>query len=606
MALPTLMSKLAQQLATANKCFDDTLEEYKHSNSAQIRTDYLSYINEYRRTLVFYAAYKAEIDGYFPHDMCATTYEDIEKDFTNRWPRRRQLIWRAYLSSQRLKDYAKKTNDDHSSLEKLLNSKLLGVSQFHRLHKVFTYMVLAYKHEELTADEIVTLESLLYGGLSTHVNIEKFMRDTMYRLIRKTFAVGIAWLIQMYSYLLDTFREAVTKLLLSLSKYSYLKKHVAFLAIVELDYHRRVRNMIRTAIRAVRDTRFAYSTYVHYDLTAWLKKLSFRIPVEIKHSLYLQKVPGVYIKDGSRSQTPDRASSEYQEATIGEIFAKIPAPRLLDFIIGSESYLTNQRDEKIQSHHPSTRRTVDELYTATCARLVYDITAHFNAHVIIGINQFNHIEPYSSNSIMSFLNSLSEAKIARMANLASETIIRNLEHYKQQIGDLTAAKILLNGVTQQFRSSPTNTDTEHDQLKEYSETSRKRVMIMLDRKCKLMNPEWTRSMLHTQQDAHEDENDLQIDDKDANEFQSLIDCQDPIISDDYLKDLYRCHDNEDLEASLLEGESLDQDELEPRAIAHLRSFDTHSATYETFYDTDGALGKSSICNNLQQQQRNVD
>ncbi|UJR34553.1 hypothetical protein I4U23_027329 [Adineta vaga] len=589
MTLPTIKSNLARLLAKYNLEYDEKVKEYVQSNPAQVRTAYLTYVNEFRRKIAFYAAYKSEIEGHFPHAKHGTSYEEVERDFQTHWSRWRPLTWPAYLNANELKKHACAQSSEDQSLHKLLDSKLLGSSHFDRLQKLFAYMVLALQHDELTADEIATIESLLYGGLSCSANMDKFVRDMMRRLVRKTFAVGIAWLTQMYTYLLDTFREAVTSLLLSENNYAYLKNHSPFLKIVELDYHRKIRTMTRRAIYAVRDTRFAYSAYAHYDLTARLKKLSFYIPVEISHELYLEKVPNVFVKDDDKSKTTANNSSEYRQVTIGEIFANIEAPRLISFIFGSESYLTTKRDQKSGSHHPSARQTVRELYTATCGKLLYDIAAHFNAHVVIGINEFDQIEPYSPRSITTLLTGMSDFQIARMADIDFEKVLKSLDHYKCIIGELTEASILLNKVSQQLHNYATNTYAELDQFEKRFENSVKKAMDQLDHRRKFIHPiasELSSSGSYRSQIRLAGESNIQEDDEEAYEIQVLLDSTDEAMCKAHLEYIYQRHDNEDLRAGLLEGESLDQDSLKQTATEYQRLFSSSSMNSAGFVSLD--------------------
>ncbi|CAF1681256.1 unnamed protein product [Rotaria magnacalcarata] len=563
-ALPALKLKLVHLIANAENEYQNALIDYKRSNPTQVRLSYLAFINEYRRKLALYATYKSEIEMYFPHDRCGTNYEEVENDFILNWPRRKSLKWRAHLTTQEMKQCAEAEDDQDGSLHNVLDCKLVGSSHFDRLQKVFAYMVLTFKHEQLTADEITTIESLLYGGLSCSANTEKLMRDAMHRLLRKTFAVGITWLTQMYSYLLDTFLKAIIEHLLSQNQFNYLTEHVPFLTIVELDYHRRIRTMMRKAIHGVRDTRFAYSAYAHYDLTSWLKKLIFRLPVEIPHHFYSEEIPNVYVKNENRSSRTFGDGEEYRLATIGEIFANINPPQILSAIFGSESYLPSKRDQKSGSYHPSARNTIDELYMATCSRLLYDVSAHFNAHVVIGINNFHHIESYSSQSIEHILASMTDTAIARLASIDLDNVGRRLDYLRDQIVDLTAASVLLEGVTQQLHDDGRNWDSEIQRLERHAQHRAAAVREQLDHRRRALNPFGRIPRPNTSSSSQDEQVDayyVQADDVEDEDMCVLLNCNGASMCESHLQSIYHRDDQVDLETGLLEGDTLEQDAI---------------------------------------------
>ncbi|CAM4912551.1 unnamed protein product [Rotaria socialis] len=565
-ALPALKLKLVQLIGNAENEYQQALLDYTKSNPTQVRLSYLGFINEYRRKLALYATYKSEIEMYFPHNLHGTNYKEVENGFMLNWPRRKRLEWRAHLTTQAMQQCAEAENAQDRSLHNLLDCKLVGSSHFDRLQKVFAYMVLTFKHEQLAADEITTIESLLYGGLSCSANTEKLMRDTMHRLLRKTFAVGITWLTQMYSYLLDTFLKAIIEHLLSQKQFNYLKEHVPFLIIVELDYHRRVRTMMRKAIHAVRDARFAYSAYAHYDLTSWLKKLTFRLPVEIPHHFYSEEIRDVYVKNEDQSSRTFRDVEEYRLATIGEIFAKVNPPQILSAIFGSESYLPSKRDQKSGSYHPSARRTIDELYMSTCSRLLYDVSAQFNAHVVIGINNFHHIEPYSSQSIAHILASMTDTAIARLASIDLDNVGRRLDYWRDQIVDLTAASVLLEGVTQQLHDDGRNWDIEIQRMERRAQHRATAVREQLDHRRRLLNPFGRipgTNISSNSQDEQADACYVQADDVEDEDMCVLLNCSGASMCESHLQNMYQRDDQEDLEAGLLEGDTLEQDALYP-------------------------------------------
>ncbi|CAF3290627.1 unnamed protein product [Rotaria socialis] len=571
-SLPSLKLQLVQLTEKAEKEFTEALNEYANSNPTQVRLCYLTFLNEYCRKLALYATYKSEIEVHFPHDRCSSTYEQIERDFMMNWQRRIPLRWRAYLTPDEIKTHAETEDANDMSLHELLDCKLIGSSQFDRLHKVFSYMVLAFKYERLTADEIITIESLLYGGLSCSANTEKLIRDALNFFIRKTFVVGVAWLTQMYSYLLGTFFKSIIKFLLSQERFKHLQDHIPFLSIIEVDYHQRVRAMMRKAIQAVRDARFAYSAYAHYDLTAWLMKLTFRISPEIRHNIYSEKIPDVYIKNVNHKNTNSQQEMEHKQATIGEVFEKIDPPKLLSFMFGSGQYLTSERDPKTGSHHPSARKIIDELYAGTCSKLVYDVAAHFNAHVVIGINQFDHVEPYSAQSIDHTLTSMKDTTISRIANIEIDDVNSRLKYLTELIGDLTVASRLVEGVAQQFQDGTGREWKDQiGKIERRAEDRRRAIISEHDERRRRLDPFGSRTSIICSGPGEEENNSsfLQGSDVENKYIRDILNSSGASMCNALLQNMYQCHDQEDLEAGLLEGDALDQDSRNPKCQNHL-------------------------------------
>ncbi|CAF1180780.1 unnamed protein product [Rotaria sordida] len=570
-AAPTLKATLNQQLTYANDKYDAILNECRLVDPTLIRESYLSYLNDFRKTLGQYAACLPEINGYFPVKKCGTTYQEVETGFNN-WSRRQQLVWRAYLSDAQLKMRASSDDTDGQHLIDHLNLKLVGGSQFGRLHQVFIYMVLSFKPDELTRDEIVTLESYLYGGLSTSPNVEKVMRDTIVRLIRHTFAIGIPWFAQMHTYLIDTFRINVTRLLLSQNRYAHLAKHTSFLRLVELDFHRKMRVMLSKAVQAVRNTRLSCSAYVHYDATAWMKKLTFRIPSEIPHGFYSQNIPNIYVKNTTTTNKTTNQNDTYHEATIGDIFANIKKPHILDFIFGSDSYLTNKRDPRTGSHHDSVRKAVQEIYEVTSGRLTNDIISHFNSNVIVGIVNYNQVEAFSTRSIANKIVRTSDMDIVRMANVEIEKIFENLDYWKQQIADLTQASVLLDAVTQQLVGETSSHDLEIDDLKEYAQRSAQMAIDLLNSQRERISKSFNKTSLTDNQNQNDEKKFEMIDNEDDETYEDRIFFRtiDPITSGSFLRRIYQHHDLEDIRSSLLDGDELDQDTSTPKAEEHIK------------------------------------
>lgn len=96
---------MTQQLTYAYEKYEAILNECKLVDPTLIRDSYLSFLNDFQKTIGQYASYRAEIAAYFAVHKCGTTYEEVETGFSN-WPRRYPLVWRAYMSDKQLKQHA--------------------------------------------------------------------------------------------------------------------------------------------------------------------------------------------------------------------------------------------------------------------------------------------------------------------------------------------------------------------------------------------------------------------------------------------------------------------------------------------------------------------
>ena len=357
-----------QQLDIVKKKYDDYFEQSRLSDPDSIKKKYLEYEQDFRSTLCQYVGYKSEIDSYFPIERCGLSYEQIVNGFLTGWKRHNPEAtqWRAYLPPNELRTRG------GDRFAEILNMKFVGAKHFDRLHQVFALMVLTYQSRKPDAEWIETTQSLLYGGLTDYPNAEKAAREITRTLTREIFLKGICWLTQIVTYLLDIFKADITKFLLcTAEKYPYLKGHVKFLALVDLDYHKTVRELIRNAIRMVRDARDVRSSYAHYDVTARMAIMLYSIPRHIPHTA---------LNEGRSSIVPRNQNV----GNMGIHHAIHNAqPELLKLIFGSESFLTNTRDPLTGSHFNDIQNSIEELCTATRMLLVQDIRARFNSTVVM-------------------------------------------------------------------------------------------------------------------------------------------------------------------------------------------------------------------------------
>ena len=198
-----------------------------------VRELYNRFITSFRSTLTEYVTCRAEVFSIFPHDTYARSYDQIEEEYV-RWSRRHALTWSAYQTAEEL------ANRSHKGCLSSLTSSYIGGRHFKRLRDVFFYMILTYEPPNMTRDLIERFQALLYGVTADHANLEKALREVLYVYMQKTFAIGLCWLTQMYTFLIDHFQEHVMEVLLKPGKeFATLAiGHEKFLSYVRLEYHR--------------------------------------------------------------------------------------------------------------------------------------------------------------------------------------------------------------------------------------------------------------------------------------------------------------------------------------------------------------------------------
>jgi hypothetical protein len=529
-------------------------------NPKVLQDNYLNYLNDFRSILRKYVGYKSEVDFIFPLDKCGKTYDEIESDYLQ-WKRTKGVTWRAYITAAELKQ---RFPEEHETL----NLRLVGARHFTRLHNVFSFMILQYKPREPTRDWIETAASHLCANTTDFDDMEKAVRDILRTLLRETFLIGISWLTQMYSYLLDNFRINVKRYLLSNEKYRKLREHYQFLNAADLEYHIVVRSMIHDAVRLIRDARNSTSAYSHYDITARMLKLAFSIPPEVKHEKFDQPIDGIFIKHAD--------SDTYQVATLGDIFKSIPPPKLLEQIYGSESFLTNKRDPHTGSHHDNGRRAILELYTATCGRLLQDIRSSFNSNVVMKMHNFDRPdteqqkESSSRCSLYLRINRMTDQQIGDMANVRLHDINERCYRSLEQMEDLTKALSLLNIRIQEMNSDqPLSSEQRHQQLEHVNIGNNKHAEYLRKKQKTLEMQNQRRfttetSHLRPMDDSGETESSIVLNDE-----YELMTIQDPTVANIFLNEIYDKHDTEDLTYGFLEGDSLEQDKINPHAHSHL-------------------------------------
>jgi hypothetical protein len=539
---------------------------YAHQDPEKIRQSYLEYLEDFRKTMCQYAAYKSEIYSCFPTEICGKTYSQIENSCTHSWSRYRHLVWRAYKSADEL-------GRIQGADQLLIDTKLIGVRHFDRLNRVFHYMAFTYETENITEAGIQSAAGSLYGGLDDYDNLQKVVREWVRARLNDTFVVGIAWFTQMYIYLLDMFREKVKHYLLGLDKYNNLTTHTIFLNAVDREYHKVVRPWIQKAVRSVRDTCDSLCEYAHYDITARLKKIVLSIPTSIDHQLFQKPAMQLFVEKVGESK-----AFEYSPATTADLFKSIPKHGIMEHICGSESYLTQHRDPLTLDHHQNGRDVILELYRAKCGYIIFNIFSQFNSNVVTRIQNYGFTTTsridHRNRSLHDDIILMNPIRIGDIANLDLDTVRQNIEQLEQQIGDLTTALTLVENATLTMASSESNRN-ERQRAQDYRKATElgKACVEDLRRRRGYIRPSTSEGRLnHTQVDSTSIERGLSIRMSDGNESdedeRELMEQSDPKKAKLIMLHLYQRHDANDLALGLESERDLRQDEADPSIFAH--------------------------------------
>ncbi|UJR34550.1 hypothetical protein I4U23_027327 [Adineta vaga] len=571
-ALPRLKAILHRKLNEVNGRYSDALSMFKLQDPEKIRSSYLKYISDFQQTVCRYAAYKSEIYNYFPTDVCGRTYNEIENSCVSSWNRYKQLKWRAYRSADELE---RTVDGNHLQL----GLKLVGVRHFDRLNRIFHYLAFTHEPTDITEDGIQSSTAMLYGGLDDYDNLQKAVREWVRKHIFDTFTVGVAWLTQMYTYLLDIFRQNVRNFLLAPGKHNHIAKHTIFLNAVDLEYHKTVRPWIRKAVRAIRDICDSMSEYAHYDITARLKKLVFSIPTSIEHKLFNQQVENLFVTHDN-SDDPD----EYHLATIAELFKSLPKQKILDHIFGSESYLTQDRNPQTLNHHESGRHVVMELYKATCGFIIFNVLSQFNSNVVTRIQAYGSMRafriPNDHLSLQSKIDRMTLTQIGHIANVNLDAIRHELETCENQIGDfMVAQKLVENAVNTMSSSQAMSNVNERQREQEYAVIIKNRNAHIEYLRRKRGHIEHvthsTRSVrshidrsLSTRSDEETITTERRNKSESDDEENELMNEMDETRAKHLMLSLYKRHDEEALALGLESKDDLRQDDSDPSLLAH--------------------------------------
>lgn len=508
----------------------------------KVRDNYLNYVKEFQITLRAYSSYRQEVFNDFPIKSFGKTYTETERDCKSSWPRYQSIEWCAHRSADELSE-----STDGKNLE--LDQHLIGVRHFVRLHRIFHYMVLTYKPHAVSTEEINSAAAVLFGRTSDYDNLDKAVREWVRQHILSTFDHGVSWLTQMYIYILCTFREDVKNCLLAAGKFDYLKQHTIFLNAIDLEFHKTIRTWIRKAVQTIRDVYNSYAAYAHYDITARLKIYAFSIPSHIQHKIFDTIVPDVY-----RNSNEPHGTNGAEHVTIADIFRWIPKLKLLDLIYESATFLTQERNPQTLTHHENGRNAISELYEATCTQILSIIFSQFYSNVVIPIQEFDPSIQYGglelSQLLSTRLNRMELTEVARIANINTQSILREIADCENRIVDLKVAQKLVNIAKQTMdllsTASPRSGRHHQHECQEVS-TYRAKILEHLQRKNRIVKrkPHFDRFVSTTSDDISEVF--LSSQEKESyDEERELMLENDVTIANDLMLALYRRHDKEDL------------------------------------------------------------
>lgn len=535
---------------------------YNHQNPNDIRETYLAFIEDFQKTMCQYTSYQEEIFNVFPMNSYGKTYAEIEDDYQHSWDRYQPLVWRAHLCNDQL---VRLEGGDKLQLD----LKLIGASHFARINRVFDCMVLTYKSKDITDDEIVSASSILYGGVTDHSYLEKATRELLRHRIRNMFVVGIAWLTQMFMYMLDTFRENIKHRLLTSKRYNHIIRHVVFLSAVDREFHRTTRAWIRQTVQVIRHVCDSMAEYAHYDLTARLKKYIFLIPTHIQHDIFRTTVSGLQL-----TWSESNGEGEDDKVDIATVLEYIPKPKLLELLYSSASFLTADRDPQTLAHHENGRNVIDELYHATCSQILLTINSQFYSNVVKRIQEFGSPKlfgaPTRAESLSARLNRMELTQIDHIANTNTEELRQKIEDYENQISELTVAQKLLNDsittMTSSVRGS-SKTEQQYRGRNEAEDLKNATLQTLRKQRNRFEKQRDTTTQLHLERYSSAENLDSSITSRRINgnesddEEQQLMNEIDEEQNKVCMSVLYQRHDREDLQLGLSSEDDLHQDEL---------------------------------------------
>ncbi len=401
----------------------------------------------------------------------------------------------------------------------------MGVRHFERIRQVFFYMILTYQPPGREQEWFESAQGLLYGITADGENLEKGVRELLYTYIRETFVIGICWLTQIYSFLIDHFEQHVTRVLLSPdSKFAHLAiGHAKFLSYVRLEYHRTTRQFIRRAVESTKYSRFGKMEYVSHSICHYLRILVESFPRNIK------------------------TNNEKNENPLSD---KDP----LRYIFDSGSFLPENRNSQTGNYLPATGNVIYELFTTVRGLLLHDITTNFFAHVVTNIQRYNSV--IIPNALRDRIIKMSNKQIAHMSQVDLGENLNELSIVYEKLRTLEQAYDDIEHYSRLFDGKiPTKSNEKAQQMKSITNGKRDRDHQAIINRLDGINTNETEND-HMKASS----NDEEFNDYDKDEYELRILDNDSDICQKHLITTFRRDDIDDLKFGFLDGDDFNINE----------------------------------------------
>lgn len=449
--LPKLQQVLNNEIQKHNEQYRAVLSELSQQDPAVIRKSYLLYIKQFRKMISQYVGYRAEINTKFPINKFGLTYSQLESQY-HRWNRYKKIKWSAFLSATQL---TQRANDDRPYS---LDRKYVGGRHFERLREVISFMIEVYQPFHRSRDWMESSNSKLYGAVSDYEDAEKGVREVLYTFIRETFQMGISWLTQMYTFLIDHFAKHVSEQLLSESDFSHLKRHTKFLSMVSLDYHTATRRFIRKAISGFKNCRYAKMAYVSHGVSLNIQRLGSCLSSTTNSE--------------QRAEQSELAIITNQLVDYGKTMIKLKTTSdPLSFILSDGKFLPSIRDPRDADYLKPTQRTVEDLYRAVRGQLVNDMTTSFFANVVLEMQEYSKSTPIESG-LVPRITCMSDEQIATLANIQIGEKQRKAKALDEYLTKMEEARDALQIVCDEFFTTQEDDDMSVEAKQEIKSKSR--------------------------------------------------------------------------------------------------------------------------------------
>ncbi len=484
------------------------LKIVEERNFNSLRDLYQRFIKEFRSTLVKYVSSRGEINSLFDFEIYSRTYPQIENEF-NQWSRKHEFQCCAHQTAEQLSQAPPERRLDD------LTKPYRGVRHFERIQQIFYSMILQYNPTSCPQGWIESARGILHGITVDDENLGKGCRESLYVQISETFQMSLCWLTHIYSFLLEHFEQHVIEVLLNPTGQfaSLAVGHEKFLSYVRLDYHQKTREMIRRAVEACRMSRYARMQYVSHRICDFLRILAESIPPTISNS----------------NTTNNIRSNVHLKASI--------------FCPGK--CLTDERNSESASSLPSVQNTTNEIYVAVRGLLLENITVFFYANVVCNIQRYDTEDV--ATDLPRRIDRMSNEEIARMSQIDYEQYANELDFIHQTLNDLENACYEIDYADRLFHKKlSSDFSSEHKKRITIAQRDQYQRHQLVMQKIHQNRSKQHESGLSDQQSNDESQN--------TDEYQLRILPNDPEACQNYLIELFRKHDLEDLKANFLEKE----------------------------------------------------